>query len=558
MIQMVVRQWLWLPVALLLYQSFFLAHYGLSLDDGGYIYGLAYRILLGQELYTDFLYARPPLSPYLAAFWLDVLPEDGAYYLSKVVTLCKTMGYSLMAVLLLGRFIAVDRILPLGVGIALVEILNVHFIDFFWHTGDGVFFAVAAMFTLFTRRNPSRAQLIAAACFILISMASKQSFYPLPILLLLITWRMYGWYSFVALLTWLVVTFNLLFFGYGYLHPESLTAFLQIKQSRSQLWPFMDAGVVIYIERLFELTAILLLPVLSIGYRRMALQYANGCYKALFRRGSLLWSKAYLLLFAVAVGINTYFGAEGIFRANVLYHPPLSAGLASAVLLILGGWYATPKRKDLVPLYLVYGGLLGIAWMSSLSWGMKSPAFLSGVIILFHLGYIRIQSGKKVSPWLYGPLFVLLLINVTFEKIGALGSEAKEVGTYSKKLEGTTLGNWRVHARMLYVMDQVKRCPQGYEVIPGFTGVHWWDESVPLTSLDWASRAEMMNQEERYYAEAEKVSCIIYDPFYPLWDDEVFNLDTRRVNSVTPPDIHDVKSGRKEVGRLVRWIDLNQ
>ena len=87
---------------------------------------------------------------------------------------------------------------------------------------------------------------------------------------------------------------------------------------------------------------------------------------------------------------------------------------------------------------------------------------------------------------------------------------------------------------------------------------HWWDGTRPLTPIDWASNAELVNKRDMFYDAVNKVDCVIYDPFYVHWHHSLFKLETSRINGVVDIDLDHIHSDNEYVLKLINRYKNNQ
>lgn len=557
--EQIIKQWLWLPIIVGLFQIFFLAHYGYSMDDAGYILGMSYRILNGEAMYTDFIYARPPLSPYFWAFWMWVVPEDGAYYYIKVIVYLIGILYSTLAVLTLRRFIPYfDKVMPMGFAIAFFEVLNLNFLNHPWHTMDGILFATIATFLLIDREKVSTNRLVMGVLAIILSMAAKQSFYPLPFILLFAMWIMYGWQRFVYALVLFIVVFDIVLFALYLLFPEQLYAFMEIKQYRQQIKPFLDAAFLVYLKDMLKLLAVMPMLVLAIKFDYLWLLVKQKKHLKAYRRFSFYMAKSYLVLFSLIMIYQATVIAFEIPNGFITNFLPFTGGLALGIIWIgLEIRYKRLNNRDYKAMLMLVL-FFSLGWLTSLSWGYKTPAFMSGPIVFFFAYLIYYYTRKKVPMrWMLVP-FATYLLSSWLTVYGAIDAEEKHMGEFSKVMNKTYTRNMNSYARQIYINDKIKKCNGEYEVLPTFTMQHWWDGTRPLTPIDWASNAELVNKRDMFYDAVNKVDCVIYDPFYVHWHHSLFKLETSRINGVVDIDLDHIHSDNEYVLKLINRYKNNQ
>ena len=62
-----------------------LSQYGMETWDTGYMSSFAWRIVNGQNVYEDFIYKFPPVTIYVHAFFMKILPETGQFFYFRII-----------------------------------------------------------------------------------------------------------------------------------------------------------------------------------------------------------------------------------------------------------------------------------------------------------------------------------------------------------------------------------------------------------------------------------------------------------------------------------------
>jgi hypothetical protein len=174
-------------VMLVALYCFLYAPIGLENNDGGFILGLSHQFSEGAELYNDIVYIRPPASIILHSLSF-IAPFDVAPILASRIFYFVQIGvYSALTSLLVARHFKLE---PAGFLFlsSLCFIFNAHnFPPMAWHTVDGVFFSVLALFFATLARAGSTSTIIGksflAFAFAFLAALSKQPFYITPLLI---------------------------------------------------------------------------------------------------------------------------------------------------------------------------------------------------------------------------------------------------------------------------------------------------------------------------------------------------------------------------------------
>ncbi|MCC7465945.1 MAG: hypothetical protein IT261_06740, partial [Saprospiraceae bacterium] len=174
----VARYWQFMFFGLLAGYCLYYAPYGINETDGGFLTGLAWQVLNGKTLYHDIVYVRPPLPVWLRALELNCLPETWAILGERWMFYAKLALYSWLGAAALTT--GTQRWILAVFGF----VVSVHcYPPMAWHTVDGILFAVLSAWLLL---KSSRIAVFAAGLALLGSLLSKQSFYPLlPVFLVL-------------------------------------------------------------------------------------------------------------------------------------------------------------------------------------------------------------------------------------------------------------------------------------------------------------------------------------------------------------------------------------
>lgn len=162
-----------------------LSQYGMETWDTGYISSFSWRIINGQNVYEDFLYKFPPVTIYLHAFFMKILPEVGQFFYFRIIAY---LSYGLQVYLFVsGIYLLYDikKINKWAIMIVCFMISWMNFSPYPWPTTDGIFFASIAFWMVSKYKNSNFIQLFCIALFCFLSALSKQSFYLIPILFLI-------------------------------------------------------------------------------------------------------------------------------------------------------------------------------------------------------------------------------------------------------------------------------------------------------------------------------------------------------------------------------------
>ena len=329
---------------------------GIEYTDSGYILGLAHRISLGQQIYFDFDYVRPPLSPLLWSFPLYIEIEPKEVLIRSLVVLQKfVIAYLLYKIL---QKCYVDKYRALFSSVVAFSFLMHHIPSMPWHTVDGLFFAVISV-AFYSRRMP-----IFAILFAVLAALTKQSYYFLPIGLVLIAFLQFpkarlsisGCLIFVFLSLW---------------QNSFITEFTIISSSTTSITDFLRAAVAPHIliaRNVFSVTFFMIMLTVLLLLKARATKYLIGV----------------AVLFPIAnIGLIFFYQLLTEQETNFLSPSYAVTQLAMSFSVI---HMLAVLRKDRSAVlkdmnFQIVILLLAVAWMSSISWGYVNYMFAYGFIL---------------------------------------------------------------------------------------------------------------------------------------------------------------------------------
>lgn len=487
---------------------FAMAYISFSIDDGGYMYGAGWRILQGQAIYQDFIYARPPVSPYLNALLQWVIPDQNEYLNIRRFFYLEVFTYSIISVYILKQefkemFKEVD---PILVG-TLFFICNVHFNNYMWHTTDGLFFLTISLWLIQVARKRFLV-LFTSALFLVLAAGTKQSFYPALFMLPLFVFMYSGRESGKVFISSLVLILVFLFGLTQLIFSNEWNAWVDLKQNENQLKPLLEAGLIVYIVHgaiLLLITSFFMLTPSNISKMKIFMKNKNS-------KESLdlyLKTTAKAIIFTTIGFLALYSFVDFIWPKMV--HIMLSGGLlfsfGALTYLYLGNKDDQKKNQ-----WLLMSVMVSIAWMSSLSWGYKTPIFYSGPILFFIMilsGY-KFKKSKTISFVLAGLILIPL---ITSERELFIGG--KNLSVISEKLNNVYMYGDKKISNMIEINEKVEMCQtEDYIVFPSHTYMDYAKKTSPSIEIDWVSNAEAMNRSDEINHKIINSNCLIIDNDY--------------------------------------------
>ncbi|MEL6676386.1 MAG: hypothetical protein AAFR61_29530 [Bacteroidota bacterium] len=459
---------------LLLAGLYFLAYgfHGMGDTDQGFISGLAWRVSQGEVPYLDFLYVRPPLSLYLHALLINILPDD-LYLLMERLGFYLIMAFTVHACTRsLQQFFDFREIgLSPDLFALLAFILSVHnFPPMAWHTIDGLAFAALGIRLLSFQNSPIRwgialtAFLAAAAC--------KQAFYPMlvagPVALLLLhpgrkSWSVLGIFAVMSL------------FAVGVwagLAPEYWQAFWAQTTGATRWTELLEVGVIAYAEPFL----VILLPLILV-WRAQA-----------FYQWKYLPASIFGLTFFGLLGIHVYRAIRG-----EVYIPP-SLGFSQAFFLLaagiaIKGFWVNAKAHSMLLLMLV------VAWCSGISWGYATPMlFFTPILFGFVYGLYE-ELDFSVPRYVYGIAGILLLwiFSLLYQypyRDAPRADTQYRLEELSPKFTGIKSGQ-PFYDQTQELLQLVEKYGANVTVLPAYPLAHYLTGTDNPIGIGWAHNAEM-------------------------------------------------------------------
>ncbi len=447
--------------------------YGFSDTDQGFIQGLSWRILQGESPYLDFVYIRPPLSPYLHSLGLllpmPILLSRLLFYLTCGLTvwLCTRS---------LQQYFDFQ---PIGISptvfAAISFVCVVHnFPPMPWHTTDGLLFAALGIYLIATGKN-NFATVLGLMCMLFAALC-KQSFYPLllvgPLLVILLKEPGEGKASIGIFLGFLFLSGLVLYMIAG----EAVIAFLQQTRGVTSMYELIEVGVFKYGKPFL----LLLVPVLLVWRLQQDFILPNA-WK--FTPAIIYWLFFWALLaIHVARVLNTReFLAPSFGFSQAFYLLALGVSLR-------GIWINTRSYSLLL-------ALLVVAWCAGLSWGYaRTSLFFTPVLFaFFHMLYDELEF--RVPRYFYGVIFVLLAwiygIMYQFPYRSAPREETVyHAGDIFPKLYGIQVGKY-MYEKCQELDSLYRQYKAPFTVLPAFPLANYLTNTSNPIGVDWAHNVEM-------------------------------------------------------------------
>ncbi len=462
---------------LVLFYAIFISQFGFENWDTGYITSFSWRILNGQNPYSDFFYKFPPVSIYWHAFWLKILPENGQYYFTRVV------NYLLFGLQVFLTVTAFDKwfdfkslkvskwgIMCLGFTISLLD-----FPAFAWNTIDGLLFASVA-FYLMSYRNQNFGRLLLIAIFCMLSALTKQSFYLVPLLFLAWILLENGFKKVLIYLAFVTILIG----GYAYFIHEiaGFDNYLRLTTGETNLSGLIYVGFHEYhafFSNIWISIAVLIVTLSAVFLNRRKQPNILQNFAKVFP----------LVLFATS--IIMCFLNEFKIASRIAF-------VALALIVVCKFLFEKYSLKLLFPIIVA----LGIAWSASISFGYSYPIFYSTTLIagIVALAYADIQtyiSAKYIS------IIAVLIFFFGFSNVYRLYREkpipelTHSMGAISPKLMfvKSSAENFEKH---LELKNLVSEYGPTFIVAPSIPAAHYLFNEQSTLPADWIINTEVNRQ----------------------------------------------------------------
>lgn len=464
--------WMGVWVLLPLFYALLYGRYGVNETDGGFLTGLAWQVLSGKVLYADVIYVRPPLSVWMRALELLLLPEAWAVWGERALFYLKVAAYSASGAALL---------LPEGrerwqVAVLAFLLSAHHYPAAAWHTVDGLFWGALGFWVLF--RRPTYWAAFLAGVLLAAAMLCKQSFYPIAAVGIGASIWAYSWRHGAAMalglaLGWGAFAAYLGAFGLW----EGFWGMTTGATSAAQAW---QHGVLDYFR---------IRPELAIASG--LLLAATAWFGREERHGH--WTFGFWVMWLLVLG--------AAFVWEVHTRRAFVAPFAQARLLFwvsnayaLWQWYRGEWSSQRVARY---AALAALSWSAAVSWGYNLPILFSAPWA-FALWDISRRVSVPVQKYLrYGSAVACTLLFFAFYqgyqwvyRDGHRDDMTALLGHVFPALSGiyTTPQKAALYADLAAL---AKRYGPDFTVLPTFPQANFLTRTRPPLPLDWVVRREM-------------------------------------------------------------------
>lgn len=390
--------WVALMILLVPFVYFLLiGRYGWGDRDNGFMLSFAWRVYKGELPYRDFIYVRPPISPFVHSIWFALFPSKFLAASTRMMALWQDWIIALLGSFVLCRYcFSEDQVLQrnwLGVALASFLFSTCGFVPMPWYTTDGIFFGILGASLLILRTGFLASS--GAALLILLSAGTKQSFYPLAVfcLVYLMALKRFRDFKVVAFVFGTVgALFALVLHSHGLLgiYLTMTSGSLHVNDGlKAGFFEYLHIGVWSF-GRILFLTA---LPIIAFCF----------AFKKQFRPEFLILCFVLSVLVQYGRDWRTHFGFVSMARGGY-----------SQLLFVASfgyGIWRLYRKRERTKQTLGFLLLLTIAWCASISWGYLSPIMFSAPLLVG--GYLclsELMAGDKRRVLVSGAVGVAVIL----------------------------------------------------------------------------------------------------------------------------------------------------
>ncbi|MGK4567635.1 hypothetical protein [Flavobacterium sp. 3HN19-14] len=454
------------------------SQYGFENWDTGFLSGFSWRVVNGDMIYRDFIHVRPPLSIYFHALFMYLLPENGQFFMFRIV------GYLLFACQVYWCLSGFDNLFDLkkigfskwGMMIACFVISIHNFFGNPWYNNDGIFFASIAFFLMSKNRNPGFVRISFIALFCFCSALTKQSFYFVPML--------FGFWIFIEngfRKSFVFIGSLLLLSGFfiGWLYTNgAYDEFVAQMTSRTSFGDLYYAGLREYVRAYhnkYIFGSVILLPAIIAFFTEKRKIPTISNY--------LKW-----LAFTIFLSAIVMLYVAGIKTAMTVFF--------NAVVVAL--LYKINFKWQSIKHYLPMIVLIGIAWCVSLSLGYATPVLFGSALILcwtyLMIDEINVLRLKKVyviiGIMVSVSAFLLNYRPYREQPVTQLNTSLESISPKLKFIK-TTKANFEKYADLKILAQKYRH---NYITAPSIPMSHYlFDDESPLP-VDWILNFDLANR----------------------------------------------------------------
>ncbi|MEM0999171.1 MAG: hypothetical protein AAGN35_19100 [Bacteroidota bacterium] len=472
-----------LPVLYLLLYGF----HGFCDTDQGFIPGMAYRITLGEMPVRDFIYVRPPLSPFLHTLELWLLPDRLEMLGSRFLFFVFVWLSVRLSLASLARFLDFGKlgVSPWVIG-GLAFVMAVHnYPPMPWHTLDGILMAALGIYL--ATRGPQWYYTIFGLSLMGLAALAKQPYGVVPLAGVGLLFILYPWKSA------LVGTLGALGVGVGllivleFMDPNAnfIEGLLAQATGATSFNDLRYGAYQLYVRPVVAMFGTIWLVWLFLRYGLRSQTRPEGHPRAREAVVAMIWL-SFMLMFAVHVvwclATRTFIPPRMGF-----YH----------TLLFTGGWFAFValwRKRDRKAMAVLLVMAL-VNWASGISWGFSIPvlyAFPGLFGIVYYISFtLQIQVPRWYYPTLWAVALVTFFVLYQYPYRDAPRAELNyHLGDVFPKLTYvySNQDNYDKHADFKALHA---RLGDNFTVLPAMPLANYLTDTKPVIQIDWAHDGEI-------------------------------------------------------------------
>lgn len=456
-----------------------LSQYGMETWDTGYMSSFAWRIVNGQHVYEDFIYKFPPVTIYAHAFFMKILPETGQFFYFRIIAYLSFLLQVYFFVSGTYLIYNIKKVNKWGLIILCFLISWLNFPPYPWPTTDGLFYASIAFWIVAKNTKVNFVTLFLIAFFSLLSALSKQSFYLIPLLILV--W-IYLRYNLKASLYY-IISLSILI-GIFFLLICQITTWQNFKQQLNGTLDLRDLYIVGFHHYVFmPFKFFVALTIIISASLFIYLKKTNQKISQLTPHLKNI-AIAFLLVAIFLFLINKFFAASFL-------------AFDAAVIALLYSYFEKKKTISyLFPLVV----LIAISWSVSISLGYQTTLlFATGIILTF---ITLFENEVSINPKKY-ILIGLPLCLVAFaanknpyheDSILELNYSLESISPKLKYIK-TKKETFEKH---LELKQLIKKYGENYIVAPSMPMANYLFNTQSQLPGDWLLDHEIDGQNERF------------------------------------------------------------
>jgi len=447
--------------------------------DTGYMSSFAWRIINGQQVYEDFIYKFPPATIYIHAFFMKILPETGQFFYFRIIAY---LSFLLQVYFFVsGTFLIynLNKVNKWGLIILCFLLSWLNFPPYPWPTTDGLLYASIAFWIVAKNIKVNFITLFIIAFFSLLSALSKQSFYLIPLLILVWIYLKYN----IKATLYYIISLSVLI-GIFILLICKTTTWQNFKQQLNGTLNLRDLYIVGFHHYVFM--PFKFFVALTIIFSASLFIYLKKTNQKIIQLAPHLKIIAIVLMLIsiVLFLINRYFAASFI-------------AFDAAVIAILYSYFEKKKTINyLFPLVV----LMGISWSVSISVGYQTTLlFATGIILTF---ITILENEVSINPKKY-ILIGLPLCLVAFasnknpyreDSVFKLNYSLESISPKLKYIK-TKKETFEKH---LELKQLIKKYGKNYIVAPSMPMANYLFNTQSQLPGDWLLDHEIDGQNERF------------------------------------------------------------